>query len=372
MRSGSPGCGRTSPAPTSPHHPANDAQQEAFEEALALATDAGLEPEVRHLANSAGALLRPSARYDLVRVGHRRLRVQPGPRRGRDRAARAGPGDDGARVRRTHQGAGGRRRRLLRAHLRGRGADAGGAGADGVRRRHPAPRLQRRRGARRTGCADACSAGSAWTSSSSRHPARTPATRSCCSAPGLTASRRRPTGPGGAGPSTTRSSPGWVAGRPGCGSGKRTRRVSTRRSLAYAAGGLGAAALAAVATGVVVERRVVKARKAGAAQADRLGVLRSDPIEVTCDDGVVLHAEVDEVAPYADSRTARRRRATRRRDAGVRARLRAQPRLLALPARGVPRQAPDGVLRPALARSLRARSTATTRPSTSSATTSRG
>jgi pimeloyl-ACP methyl ester carboxylesterase len=84
--------------------------------------------------------------------------------------------------------------------------------------------------------------------------------------------------------------------------------VSTRRSLAYAAGGLGAAALAAVATGVVVERRVVKARKAGAAQADRLGVLHSEPIEVTCDDGVVLHAEVDEVVPYADSRTARRRR----------------------------------------------------------------
>ncbi len=84
--------------------------------------------------------------------------------------------------------------------------------------------------------------------------------------------------------------------------------MSTRRSLAYAAGGLGAAALAAVATGVVVERRVVQARKAGAAQADRLGTLHSEPIEVTCDDGVVLHAEVDEVVPYADSRTARRRR----------------------------------------------------------------
>ena len=62
-----------------------------------------------------------------------------------------------------------------------------------------------------------------------------------------------------------------------------------------------------VATGVVVERRVVKARKAGGAQADRLGLLRSDPVEVTCDDGVVLHAEVDEVAPYAGSRNARRR-----------------------------------------------------------------
>ena len=43
-------------------------------------------------------------------------------------------------------------------------------------------------------------------------------------------------------------------------------------------------------------------------RADRLGVLHSDPVDVTCDDGVVLHAEIDEVAPYADSKTARRRK----------------------------------------------------------------
>ena len=75
--------------------------------------------------------------------------------------------------------------------------------------------------------------------------------------------------------------------------------MGTRRSLAYAAGGLGAAAIAAVATGVVVERRVVRARRAGAAEADRLGTLRSEPVEITCDDGVVLHAEIDELQPYA-------------------------------------------------------------------------
>ncbi len=83
--------------------------------------------------------------------------------------------------------------------------------------------------------------------------------------------------------------------------------MSRRRSLSYAAGGLGTAALAALATGVVVERRVVKARKAGAVRAERLGALHSDAVEVTCDDGVVLHAEVDEIAPYSDSRGARRR-----------------------------------------------------------------
>ncbi|WP_027860435.1 alanine racemase [Marmoricola sp. URHB0036] len=62
-----------------PEHPANAAQQEAFEEALALAEDAGLEPEVRHLSNSAGALLHPRARYDLVRVGIAAYGFSPAP-----------------------------------------------------------------------------------------------------------------------------------------------------------------------------------------------------------------------------------------------------------------------------------------------------
>ena len=77
--------------------------------------------------------------------------------------------------------------------------------------------------------------------------------------------------------------------------------MSARKPLAWTAAGLGAAAVAAVATGVVVERRVVRARRRGSAQADKLGELRSLPVPVRCDDGVVLHAEVDERAPYADS-----------------------------------------------------------------------
>ena len=84
--------------------------------------------------------------------------------------------------------------------------------------------------------------------------------------------------------------------------------MSARRSFAYAAGGLGAAAVAALATGVVVERRVVKARRAGAAEADRLGALRSEPVQVTTDDDVALHAEVDEVAPYAQQTKSKPRR----------------------------------------------------------------
>jgi alanine racemase len=52
-----------------PDDPANDAQEAAFQDALDVAAGAGLEPEVTHLANSAAAILRPSSRRDLVRVG---------------------------------------------------------------------------------------------------------------------------------------------------------------------------------------------------------------------------------------------------------------------------------------------------------------
>ena len=62
-----------------PEHPANAAQEAAFREALELAERAGIEAEVRHLANSAGALLRPSARFDLVRFGIAAYGLTPAP-----------------------------------------------------------------------------------------------------------------------------------------------------------------------------------------------------------------------------------------------------------------------------------------------------
>lgn len=62
-----------------PGHPANDEQESAFREALELAAQAGLAPQVRHLANSAGALLRPSARFDLVRLGIASYGLTPAP-----------------------------------------------------------------------------------------------------------------------------------------------------------------------------------------------------------------------------------------------------------------------------------------------------
>jgi alanine racemase len=62
-----------------PDHPANAQQEEAFREALGLAAAAGLEPELRHLSNSAGALFRASARFDLVRFGIATYGLTPAP-----------------------------------------------------------------------------------------------------------------------------------------------------------------------------------------------------------------------------------------------------------------------------------------------------
>jgi len=62
-----------------PEHPANDRQERAFRAALGVAEAAGLRPEVRHLANSAAAILRPSSRFDLVRCGIASYGLDPAP-----------------------------------------------------------------------------------------------------------------------------------------------------------------------------------------------------------------------------------------------------------------------------------------------------
>ncbi|MGO4256074.1 alanine racemase [Marmoricola sp. RAF53] len=62
-----------------PAHPANDAQESVFRDALEVAEREGLAPEVRHLANSAAALLRPSSRFDLVRFGLAAYGLSPAP-----------------------------------------------------------------------------------------------------------------------------------------------------------------------------------------------------------------------------------------------------------------------------------------------------
>ena len=52
-----------------PHRPETDEQLEKFRIAVAVAEDAGVDREVRHIANTPGALSRPDAHFDLVRIG---------------------------------------------------------------------------------------------------------------------------------------------------------------------------------------------------------------------------------------------------------------------------------------------------------------
>ncbi|KII00414.1 alanine racemase [Streptomonospora alba] len=62
-----------------PGHPSIAAQTSAFHEALEIAGKAGLEPEVRHLANSAATLTLPEAHFDLVRPGIASYGLSPIP-----------------------------------------------------------------------------------------------------------------------------------------------------------------------------------------------------------------------------------------------------------------------------------------------------
>jgi len=73
--------------------------------------------------------------------------------------------------------------------------------------------------------------------------------------------------------------------------------VRRGKLLGVAFAGVGATA-AALSAGAVVNRRIGAARRQGEPGAKELGGLRSDPVVVTADDGVELHAEVDEVGPY--------------------------------------------------------------------------
>lgn len=62
-----------------PDHPGNDAQEAAFMLALDVLAAHGLEPGLRHLANSAAAIARPSSHLDLVRVGIASYGLPPSP-----------------------------------------------------------------------------------------------------------------------------------------------------------------------------------------------------------------------------------------------------------------------------------------------------
>ena len=62
-----------------PGHPSVPIQTAAFHRAYEVARAAGLEPALRHLGNSAAALVVPEARLDLVRVGIAAYGIDPAP-----------------------------------------------------------------------------------------------------------------------------------------------------------------------------------------------------------------------------------------------------------------------------------------------------
>ncbi|WP_327354060.1 alanine racemase [Streptomyces sp. NBC_01304] len=62
-----------------PGHPSIAPQISVFEQALSYADEAGLAPEVRHLANSPATLTLPDTHYDLVRPGIAMYGVSPSP-----------------------------------------------------------------------------------------------------------------------------------------------------------------------------------------------------------------------------------------------------------------------------------------------------
>ncbi len=60
-----------------PSHPANDEQERAFRAAIDELESAGVTPALRHLSNSAATMTRPSAHFDLVRVGIASYGINP-------------------------------------------------------------------------------------------------------------------------------------------------------------------------------------------------------------------------------------------------------------------------------------------------------
>ena len=62
-----------------PEHETTDQQLDVFDDVLAALVAAGIDPGLRHAANSAGAIAHPRARYDLVRSGITTYGIPPSP-----------------------------------------------------------------------------------------------------------------------------------------------------------------------------------------------------------------------------------------------------------------------------------------------------
>lgn len=67
-----------------PERPETDLQLEKFRTAVAVAEDAGVDHEVRHIANTPAALSRPDSHFDMVRVGLGMYGLSPFPEQSPD------------------------------------------------------------------------------------------------------------------------------------------------------------------------------------------------------------------------------------------------------------------------------------------------
>ncbi|MGC5343319.1 alanine racemase [Streptomyces sp. DT24] len=65
-----------------PGHPSIDAQLDVYRHMVAYAEKEGVEPEVRHIANSPALLTRPETHFDLVRTGIAMYGISPSPELG--------------------------------------------------------------------------------------------------------------------------------------------------------------------------------------------------------------------------------------------------------------------------------------------------
>ncbi|KIF68399.1 alanine racemase, partial [Streptomyces sp. AcH 505] len=68
-----------------PGHPSVAAQLDVFHEMVGYAEKEGVEPEVRHIANSAATLTVPESHFDLVRAGIATYGISPSPELGTSR-----------------------------------------------------------------------------------------------------------------------------------------------------------------------------------------------------------------------------------------------------------------------------------------------
>ncbi len=335
-----------------PEHPANDQQERVFREALRAAADGGLRPRWRHLANSAATLTRPSARFDLVRCGLAMYGLSPAPTvhdaagfglrpamTARARLALVKPAPAGAGISYGH---------TYRVPEAGSGTTVGvvpvGYG-DGVLR-SASSRAQVLVGGRRATIAGRVCMDQFVLDVGNDDESP----RSCGCGRRRGALRGRVVG---------------RADRAGVGRGVRHHLLRDRHphrwqvhpplpggatmSRAQRIGKLALGMAGAGATGFYLERFVGRRMRAAALDREEpFGSLRGTEATLVADDGVRLHTEVDEMAPYAAPG-----KVARPCHRGVRARLRDDAGLLALPARGLPGQAADDLLRPAFARAQR-------------------